>query len=345
VRALRGTRCFIVTATIAGLLAFAAPATAAAPDAGLFGSSDPTYDGVYRQSLAILALEEAGATVPASAITWLKAQQCLDGRFMAYRASLRTACPAPDPEAFTGPDTNSTALAAMALEAVGEKAAAAKAVKSLVASQNPDGGWGYTFGSPSDANSTGLILAALDGTSDGEVASERKGLRYFRSIAGNCAKSSECGLIWNETMRFMARSRVADTREHASDALLFGARGGRELEQHLGESAVQRAMARSDPPPMALHRRGITARDRAGLRLRRSAARQIVRHGFQQGRVRAARHARSLHVGRGRREQCQRAVRHEARGEVVVGFVPPGKLAVLTAERLHEAPGMAAGER
>lgn len=189
-RALRGTRCFIVTATIAGLLAFAAPAMAAAPDAGLFGSSDPTYDGVYRQSLAILALEEAGATVPASAITWLKAQQCLDGRFMAYRASIRTACPAPDPEAFTGPDTNSTALAAMALEAVGEKAAAAKAVKSLVASQNPDGGWGYTFGSPSDANSTGLILAALDDTSDGEVASERKGLRYFRSIAGNCANGA-----------------------------------------------------------------------------------------------------------------------------------------------------------
>ena len=180
----------IAAAVLAAPLAPLGPASAASPDAGLFGAADPTYDGVYRQSLAILGLQDAGAKVPRTAVTWLLGQQCLDGSFVAYRASIRTACPAPDPANFTGPDSNSTALAAMALAAAGEGAAAGRAARALVRGQNADGGWGYTLGGASDANSTGLALAALDRSSDDEVTAERRGLRWLRSALGSCTRGA-----------------------------------------------------------------------------------------------------------------------------------------------------------
>ena len=95
------------------------PAMAVSPDAGLFGSMDPTYDGVFRQSVAVLALAPLNK-VPAESVTWLKSQQCLDGSFEEYRKSIRTACATPDPVKFTGADSNATALAVMALRAVKE---------------------------------------------------------------------------------------------------------------------------------------------------------------------------------------------------------------------------------
>jgi len=58
----------------AGQTATASPADpgpAAADTRGLFGSGDPTYDGVYRQSAAIMGLAAAGADVPPSAVAWL----------------------------------------------------------------------------------------------------------------------------------------------------------------------------------------------------------------------------------------------------------------------------------
>ena len=139
------------------------PAMAASPDAGLFGSMDPTYDGVFRQSVAVLALAPLNK-VPAESVSWLKSQQCLDGSFEEYRKTIRTACAAPDPAKFTGADSNATALAVMALRAVKENAAADKAISALLAKQNKDGGWGYTLGGASDVNSTGLVLAALNGS-------------------------------------------------------------------------------------------------------------------------------------------------------------------------------------
>ena len=178
----------LATATLAGIIALASPASATTSDAGLFGASDPTYDGVFRQSLAIIGLQQAGATVPPSAISWLLAQQCADGSFMAYRTT--EACAESDPVNYTGPDTNSTAMAAMALAAVGKNAAADKAAHALATRRNADGGWGYVFGSPSDANSTGLVLAALDHSSDDEKRAELAGLRYLRGLAGACSKGA-----------------------------------------------------------------------------------------------------------------------------------------------------------
>ncbi len=68
---------------------------------GLFGSQDPTYDGVYRQSLSLIVLDAAEATIPTPAVKWLKRQQCDNGSFTSFRSDLdaaaepRTATPRP----------------------------------------------------------------------------------------------------------------------------------------------------------------------------------------------------------------------------------------------------------
>ncbi|MDD2857670.1 MAG: terpene cyclase/mutase family protein [Candidatus Nanopelagicales bacterium] len=173
----------------------AAPAFAASPDAGLFGSMDPTYDGVFRQGVSIIALAPL-KQVPAEALTWLRGQQCLDGSFEAYRASIRTACAAPDPLKFTGPDSNSTALAAMAFRSVQQHEPADRAIAALVAKQNADGGWGYTLGGASDVNSTGLVVAALQGaaTLPTNAAAKNRGLAYLTSTQVPCTGAGTFGL-------------------------------------------------------------------------------------------------------------------------------------------------------
>ncbi|MET8554731.1 prenyltransferase/squalene oxidase repeat-containing protein [Streptomyces sp. NPDC004959] len=135
----------------------AAPAAAPGPAEGLFGTQDPTYDGVWRQSLSLVALDAAGRRLPVKAVDWLVGQQCEDGSFAPYRAKPAVDC---------GPkeqvDTNQTGAAIQALAAIGgHRAEAEKALGWLKSVQNKDGGWGYTAGSPSDANSTSVVLGAL----------------------------------------------------------------------------------------------------------------------------------------------------------------------------------------
>ncbi|MEU0739324.1 prenyltransferase/squalene oxidase repeat-containing protein [Streptomyces sp. NPDC006134] len=147
----------------------AAPAVAADPSpspsalakadgtAGLYGTSDPTYDGVWRQSLALLAQDAVGVEPPAQAVGWLTRQQCADGAFAPFRADTAKPC-----DAKTAVDTNSTAAAVQALAALGgHDAATGKALTWLKSVQNKDGGWGYTPGGPSDANSTSVVIGAL----------------------------------------------------------------------------------------------------------------------------------------------------------------------------------------
>ncbi|MGW7521496.1 prenyltransferase/squalene oxidase repeat-containing protein [Streptomyces sp. NPDC054796] len=125
---------------------------------GLYGKADPKFDGVWRQSVALLALDAAGATPAPEAVDWLTGQQCADGSFTAYRADTGQAC---DPKKTPG-DTNATGVAVQALSAVGGRSAAVKkAVDWLESAQNEDGGWGYTSGSPSDANSVSVVIGAL----------------------------------------------------------------------------------------------------------------------------------------------------------------------------------------
>lgn len=130
-------------------------------DAGLFGSQDPTYDGSYRQGLALLALA-AVARTDAAAVRWLKGQQCAGGGWLGYRPDTSLPCPPVNPAGFSGPDTNSTALAYQGLLAVGA-APAADPLLFLAAVEGDDGGWAYYAGrtQPADPNSTALVIQAL----------------------------------------------------------------------------------------------------------------------------------------------------------------------------------------
>ncbi|MGW0605481.1 prenyltransferase/squalene oxidase repeat-containing protein [Streptomyces sp. NPDC002644] len=137
----------------------ATPSPSAPPEipAGLHGATDPTYDGVWRQSLTLLAQDTAGVTPSDRAVGWLTGQQCADGSFAAFRPDPSTAC-----DGKTMVDSNSTAAAVQALAALGgHDAAVDKAVDWLVSAQNEDGGWGYNPGTPSDANSTSVVIGAL----------------------------------------------------------------------------------------------------------------------------------------------------------------------------------------
>lgn len=128
----------------------ATPAVAASPSpspslpSGLYGSSDPTYDGVWRQSLALIALHRVDVEPAQAAVDWLAGQQCANGAFPAFRADPTKAC-----DAKVMVDTNSTAAAVQALSASGaHDTAVGKAVTWLKSVQNKDGGWGYTPAEP-----------------------------------------------------------------------------------------------------------------------------------------------------------------------------------------------------
>ncbi len=133
-------------------------------DTGLYGSADPSFDGAFRQGLALLALEAAGTTPDATAVTWLANQQCANGLWTAYRADTSVACPDVDASTFSGPDTNSTALALLGLHAAGDASPVTAGITALLGVRNTDGGWGFlaaTDANPTDANSTGVVLIAL----------------------------------------------------------------------------------------------------------------------------------------------------------------------------------------
>ncbi|MCI3240015.1 prenyltransferase/squalene oxidase repeat-containing protein [Streptomyces spinosisporus] len=148
----------------AAVIGAAAPAVAASPSPspsalpdGLYGTTDPKYDGVWRQSLALLAQHETGVQPAAKAVDWLAGQQCANGSFAPFRADTGQAC-----DTKTMVDTNSTAAAVQSLAALGgHDTTTGKAVTWLKSVQNKDGGWGYTPGGPSDANSTSVVIGAL----------------------------------------------------------------------------------------------------------------------------------------------------------------------------------------
>ncbi|MGW1011905.1 prenyltransferase/squalene oxidase repeat-containing protein [Streptomyces termitum] len=156
-----------VLSTAATGTASAAPspsASAAALPPGLYGTGDPTYDGVWRQSLAFLAQRATGYQPADSAVDWLLGQQCADGSFASYRPDPAKPC-----DGTTLRDSNATAVAVQALGAVRREAADPAKIDTAVKGglgwlrgvQNKDGGWSYTPGGPSDANSTSIVVSAV----------------------------------------------------------------------------------------------------------------------------------------------------------------------------------------
>ena len=154
-----GLGCALVVAAAAAPAAAASVTTHNKADVGLFGASDPSFDGAFRQSLGLLAEQAAGVRDQA-AITWLVSQQCPDGGWTAYRADLSKPCPATDLTAFTGEDSNSTALAVEALHALGVTPKY-DAIAFLHSLQDSDGGFPLLKGSGTDPNSTGVVVQAI----------------------------------------------------------------------------------------------------------------------------------------------------------------------------------------
>ncbi|HCA86063.1 MAG TPA: hypothetical protein DEQ61_11520 [Streptomyces sp.] len=162
----RTAAAFAASAVLSALAAPVASADTAPPSpspskpelpSALYGSQDPTYDGVWRQSIALLAQDTAGVTPAPKAVQWLAGQQCATGGFAPYRADPAEKCDAKTPV-----DSNATSAAVQALAALGgHSGAVEKAVGWLKSVQNEDGGWGYAPGGPSDTNSTSVVIGAL----------------------------------------------------------------------------------------------------------------------------------------------------------------------------------------
>jgi hypothetical protein len=117
-------------------------------ESGLFGG------GPYDSALAIQALGAAGEPVPEGAVTGLLKTRLADGTY-----------------SFNGDqtpgagDSNTTAMAVLALISVGAREEIAPSLAYFRSVQNEDGGWTYqkpsAFGEATDANSTALVVQAL----------------------------------------------------------------------------------------------------------------------------------------------------------------------------------------
>jgi len=207
----RTTRTIVASAALAiASVGLALPAHAAGTT-GLYGSADPAFDGVYRQSLAIIGLTSNGVKPSPAAITWLISQQCKDGSFQEFRADASKPCDPVDAANGKGPDSNATSLALLALMSIDNTGLATqsvinKAVDSadaaglwLSKAQQADGGWAYYAGSPSDSNSTGLALAAL-----GTQAPNRqqpnivKGTKFLASLITPCGTADGGALVYQK---------------------------------------------------------------------------------------------------------------------------------------------------
>ncbi|MFE0463811.1 prenyltransferase/squalene oxidase repeat-containing protein [Kitasatospora sp. NPDC058965] len=180
--------------------ATASPSAApVAPPAALYGKGDPTYDGVWRQSLALTALTTAGVAPADAAVDWLTGQQCADGGWPSFRADTATACTA------AAEDSNATAVAVQALVALGgHQDTVDKGVAWLKANQNADGSWAYNPGNPGDADSTGLAVSALRAAKTDPTAvarSGRTGLQALAALQAGCdtAADQRGGLAYQAT--------------------------------------------------------------------------------------------------------------------------------------------------
>ncbi|OEV30157.1 hypothetical protein AN219_12520 [Streptomyces nanshensis] len=203
--------------------------------AGLYGKADPKYDGVWRQSMALLALDAAGAVPARKAVDWLAGQQCDDGSFTAYRADTGTTCD----EKKTPGDTNATAAAVQALSAVGgQDAPVRKALAWLRSVQNKDGGWGYNPGSPSDANSVSVVVGALAAAGEQPEKAVKGGKSPYDALA-SLQLGCDAGKAKRGAFAYQPGKdgELAANDDATAAAVLAGAGSGMQAEKPSGRSA------------------------------------------------------------------------------------------------------------
>ncbi|MFE4392754.1 MULTISPECIES: prenyltransferase/squalene oxidase repeat-containing protein [Streptomycetaceae] len=220
-----------------------APTPAAVPD-GLYGKSDPTYDGVWRQSLALTALTAAKVTPADSAVGWLTGQQCEDGGWPSYRAA-GAAC---DPKT---EDSNATAVAVQALVALGgHQEAVDKGVGWLKANQNADGSWAYNPGSPGDADSTGLAVNALFAAKTDPAGVAKAGRSAFDGLAlfqlGCAAPADQRGAFAYQTDP--AGGALTPNALASAQAALAASGGHLPVAGTVHADAAPKALACADAP-------------------------------------------------------------------------------------------------
>jgi hypothetical protein len=172
---------------------------------GLFGAADASFDGAYRQGLALAALGAVGVDDD-RAVDWLLEQQCDDGGWLALRQDTAAPCPASDPAEFVGEDSNSTAMAVMGLVAHGatpEHDAAAWFDRT----QGSDGGWAYVAApdQASDTNSTALAVMALRALGDdprsARFTTGRDPVALLLSFQIGCEGGADAGALAYQPVR------------------------------------------------------------------------------------------------------------------------------------------------
>lgn len=144
-------------------------------DTGRFKDKGTDYHNVFKQALAVLALDRTPAGAPEKAVTFLASLQCDGGGFPLYF----------DTPTCT-PEVDATALVLQALLATGQDDAAAKAVTWLIAQQKEAGGFGGSGSNGKEnANSTGLAVVALRGA--GKNTEADKGKAYLLTLQVGCS--------------------------------------------------------------------------------------------------------------------------------------------------------------
>ena len=164
------------------------------------------YSNLIGQSLAIIGLKRAGATVPVNSVSYLIKQQCADGGF---RLTLDDKTCSSDPDA--------TGFAAQALVAAGgQSGALAKAIGYLKGKQDSAGGVGGAGPTSAvNANSTGLAAAAF--TAAGDTAAASKARAYLVKLQYPCSVPTALrgGIAYNAAT--LAAAKAAGSKATVSD--------------------------------------------------------------------------------------------------------------------------------
>ncbi|WP_326949256.1 peptidase [Amycolatopsis sp. NBC_01307] len=188
------------------------------------------YSNAFSQSLALIALDRTPGGAPASAVSFLAGTQCADGGFPLDFGV--TPCVS---------DTDSTAMAAQALQATGRLGQAQQGLTWLAGKQQANGGISVGTGDPAvapNANTTGLASQAF--RAGLRLAAAQKAKTFLTGLQVGCA-----GVAANRgAIAYDATGYNAGTVVRATTQAVLGL-GGRGLAQltSAGSSAAEPAPA------------------------------------------------------------------------------------------------------